>query len=91
MTAIEDSNEGYTWDWDENTLVGLTAGLLFRNKEYDYEGRQGFWTEPFKFISADKVRTGDFKMPKDKLLPPKKKQAAPPAGFTEITDDDVPF
>lgn len=91
MTAIEDSNEGYTWDWDENTLVGLTAGLLFRNKEYDYEGRQGFWTEPFKFIPADKVRSGDFKMPKDKLLPPEKKQAAPPAGFTEITDDDVPF
>ena len=68
MTAIEDSNEGYTWEWDESTLAGLTAGLLFRNKEYEYNDKKGFWTEPFRFIAAEKVRSGDFTTPKDKLL-----------------------
>lgn len=90
MTAIEESNEGYAWDWDENTLKGLKSGLLFRNKEYSYEGRTGFWTEPFQFISADKVRTGDFKMPQDKLLN-KSSQAAAPTGYEEVADEDIPF
>lgn len=90
MTAIEESNEGYVWDWDEKSLVGLKAGLLFRNKEYDYEGRTGFWTEPFKFYSADKIRKGEFKMPKDKLLNKQNTQAAASTGW-EIADDDIPF
>ena len=92
MTAIEDSNEGYTWEWDENTLVGLTAGLLFRNKEYEYNGKQGFWTEPFRFIAAEKVRSGDFTIPKDKLLNHRAQSyGAESTDFTPVSDDEVPF
>ena len=90
MTAIEESNEGYIWDWDEATLVGLKAGMLFRNKEYCFEGREGFWTEPFKFYNADKIRNGDFKMPKDKVLPKSSTTASHP-GFEPIDEDDLPF
>lgn len=92
MTAIEDSNEGYTWEWDENTLVGLTAGLLFRNKEYEYNGKQGFWTEPFRFIAAEKVRSGDFTIPKDKLLNNgSQSYGSEHTDFTPLSDDEVPF
>ena len=89
ITAIEHSNEGYEFDWDEKTLIGKTVGLLFRNKEYSWQGREGFWTEPFLFISADRVRSGDFEIPRDKLLEPKQPETRP--AFEAIKDDDIPF
>ena len=65
-------------------------GGLFRNKEYDYEGKTGFFTECFKLYDVEKIRKGDFKMPEDKLLSGKKAaDPAIPAGM-EITNDDIP-
>lgn len=89
VTAIEHSNEGYEFDWNEKSLIGKTVGLLFRNKEYSWQGREGFWTEPFLFISADRVRSGDFEIPRDKLLEPKQPETRP--AFEAIRDDDIPF
>ena len=89
ITAIEHSNEGYEFDWDEKTFIGKTVGLLFRNKEYSWQGREGFWTEPFLFISADRVRSGDFEIPRDKLLEPRQPETRP--AFEAIKDDDIPF
>ena len=93
ITAIEHSNEGYTFNWDEATLKGKTVGLLFRNKEYSWQGREGFWTEPFLFISADRVRSGDFEIPADKLLEPKQEERpiGTKRGFEAIDDNDLPF
>ena len=93
ITAIEHSNEDYSFDFDEKTLKGKTAGLLFRNKEYSWQGREGYWTEPFLFISADRVRSGDFEVPADKLLTPKEdvKPAREIKGFEAIDDNDLPF
>ena len=34
--AIEDSNDGFHFDWDERKLVGKLVGINVRNKEYDY-------------------------------------------------------
>jgi hypothetical protein len=89
LTAIEESNNGYTWDWNEKTLIGKTAGLLFRNKEYNYNGNHGFWTEPFRFIAAEKVRSGDFTRPKDKLL--NEKAPTNPALTFQPLEEDPPF
>ena len=33
-TAFEHSNPGYTWNWEETSLVGKLVGLLFRNEEW---------------------------------------------------------
>lgn len=89
ITAIEHSNEGYEFDWNEKSFIGKTVGILFRNKEYSWQGREGFWTEPFLFISADRVRSGDFEIPRDKLLEPKQPETRP--AFEAIKDDDIPF
>ena len=89
ITAIEHSNEGYEFNWNEKTFIGKTVGLLFRNKEYSWQGREGFWTEPFLFISADRVRAGDFEIPRDKLLEPRQPETRP--AFEAIKDDDIPF
>lgn len=44
IVDIEESNPGYHWDWDESKLKGKTIGALFNNKEYEFNGRHGFFT-----------------------------------------------
>lgn len=64
--ALEDSNPGYHWDWDETKMRGKTVGCLFRLEEWSVDGKKGWKANPFRFISADKVRKGEFKPPKFK-------------------------
>lgn len=95
MTMIEESNKGYHWDWDESKLKGKFVGGVFRNKEYDYKGRQGFFTECAWLETADNIRNGKFKPAPDKLL---NKQAAQTVANNNnsldiVADDDgdLPF
>ena len=81
--AIEDSNRGYTWDWNEAGLKNKTVGVLFRNREWEMSGNTGWTTECCKLTSADDIRNGKFKMPKDKPLENK-----PADSFVDITKDD---
>lgn len=95
VTSFEKSNLGYQWDWNENSLVGKTVGVLFRNEEWDYNGKQGWAVRPFRAISADTVRNNEFTIPKDKPLT--NKQSAAPSypnpnnGYTEVDDEELPF
>lgn len=68
MWAVEESNQGYTWNWDEKSLKGKTVGVLFRNKEWEMNENTGWTTECCKLESADDIRNGKFRMPKDKPL-----------------------
>lgn len=70
VTAVEKSNPGYVWNWDERTLAGRTIGVLMRNEEWSYNGKSGWAVRPFRAISADSVREGLFTLPKDKPLNP---------------------
>lgn len=80
VTSIERSNPGYNWNWDENTLAGKVIGILYRNEEYDYKGKQGWSARPFRAMSVDTVRSGEYQIPNDKPLSPKPAPAAS-AGF----------
>jgi hypothetical protein len=95
VTAFERSNPGYTFDWNENSLAGKTIGILYRNEEWDYNGKHGWAVRPFKAISADTVRDGSYTIPKDKPLNNgSASTVAPanvPAGYTEVEDEDLPF
>ena len=94
-TAFEKSNPGYAWDWNENSLVGKTVGILFRNEEWEYNGKNGWAVRPFRAISADTVRDEEYTLPKDKPL--KNKQSAAPSypnpnnGYEEVEDEELPF
>lgn len=94
-TSFEKSNPGYRWDWNENSLVGKTIGILFRNEEWEYNGKSGWAVRPFRAISADTVRNDEYTLPKDKHL--KNKQTVAPShpnpnnGFEEVTDEELPF
>ncbi|WP_099206208.1 hypothetical protein [Scatolibacter rhodanostii] len=90
ITAIEESNAKFHWDWDEKKLKGLKVACLFRNEEWEYEGKTGWKAQPFKFISMEQFTKGEYKVPKDKPLANK----PAPAEFQEIsnlTDEDLPF
>ena len=93
MWAVEKSNPGYHWDWDEGKLKGKTVGVLFRNREWDMNGNTGWTTECCAFDSAQRIRDNEFKMPKDKPLPTKS-ASANYGGFTPIIaeeSDELPF
>lgn len=94
MTTLAASNPGFDWDkcdWDETKLKGLIFGGLFGREEYEkMDGSRGMTTK-LRFIrSVEKVRSGNFEVPQDKLLPKK----ADPFGansFTKVDDDNLPF
>ena len=95
IAAIEHSNDGYTWDWDESKLKGKIAGCLFRSEEYDFNGFQGWSTRPWKLVSADRIREGKYQVPNPKGLTgndnaPKNNDGTP-VGFEQVSDDDIPF
>ena len=92
MTAVEDSNEGYHWNWEESTLKDKLVGAKFCIEQSEYDGKMYDHTKAKWFIAAQKVRDGKFgKLPNDKLIT--KAQSAG-ANFTNIpvgVDEEIPF
>ena len=73
--ALEDSNPGYTWDWDENKWKGKLIGGLFNNKE----SKSGTWFVNWKSVcSVDKIRDNSYKLPQDEPLKNKTVSATNP-------------
>ena len=96
--AVEESNKGFHFDWDESKLKNQFIGILFRNEEWEWEGKTGWNVKPFKALSVDDVKTGNYKIPKDKTLKKPETNTAPAPAYTnasfnpaELSDDDIPF
>lgn len=90
ISNFEESNSGYHWDWNEQTLKGKLIGALFNNKEYEFNGRHGFFTNCHSLITVERVRAGKFEIPQDTLL--KQNGSAvqgttDPDGFMNIPDN----
>lgn len=92
IACIEESNGAYVWDWNETGLKGKYIGVLFRNKEYDFNGFHGWTTECCAIASVEDIRNENYRMPKDKPLAENSNAVAPPVGFTsDGSDEDLPF
>lgn len=101
VTSLEKSNPGYTWNWDESSMAGKMIGILFRNEEWEWQGKNGWAVRPFRALSVDSVRNGDYTLPKDKPLnnggaSRQQYSSAPeidqPTGYQKVeADDDLPF
>ena len=90
--AVEESNPSFRWAWDETALKGKMVGVLFRDREWEIEGKTGMTTEACTFVSVDDVRTNNFKMPKPKMLNKTARQTASNSDFAVIDDsEDLPF
>lgn len=68
IACIEESNPGYHWDWKEQNLKGKLLGGIWRNKEYEIDGRRGWTTEMAGVTTAQEIREGKFKPLADKPL-----------------------
>ena len=56
ITCVENSNNGYKWDWDESKLKGKTIACIFRYEEYEkQDGTKGVKTRLSQFRSIDKL------------------------------------
>jgi len=96
MIAVFESDPGFHWDWDETKLKGRIVGVLFRNKEWEWNDKTGWTTECCALTTATEIRNGDFRMPKDKPLKKSGSTATATAfgsGFADLADDDgtIPF
>ena len=89
LWAIEQSNPGFAFNWDEKTLKGKKIGLIYRNKEWAYNDRTGWTTEAAGTESIDNIREGKFRVPKDKPLPVK--EVTVPVFTEEVDDGELPF
>lgn len=101
--ALEASNMGYKWDWNEQNLKGKTIGIMVRDKEYDFIDRQGtrrhgFSPEVFELVPLEIIQKGEFSVPESRYLignapavsTTSTAQTAPPVS-AEPADDDYPF
>lgn len=92
MSAIENSNPGFKWDWDEKKLVGKLFGGIFGEEEYlKNDGSVGTSVKCKQVRSVDKIRSGDFKVPDKKCLGDA--HEASNGGFQQVgdLDDLLPF
>ena len=79
ITSIEKSNPGFTWGWDEQALSGKLVGIIFRNEEWEYNGKHGWAVRPFRACSVDTVADGTYTIPDDQPL--RKAAPAPTSGY----------
>lgn len=89
--ALEDSNEGYHFDWDEAKFKDKLIGGLFHYEEYQRsDGKIGMATKMKKVCPVATIRSGNFKLPEDNLLT----TTNAPTDFMNIPDnieEDIPF
>lgn len=63
-SAVEQSNTGYKWAWDERTLVNKLVGLVLAEEEYmNNAGEIKTRLYVAQTRSVDAIKTGDFKVP----------------------------
>jgi hypothetical protein len=88
ITAIENSNPGYTWNWDEKTLKGKLFGGVFGQEEYQKQnnGGIGISTKCQQIRSVEQIRKG-VEIPQIKRL----KQGNNPFGGTVMPEEQIPF
>ena len=96
MQAIEESNSGYHWDWNEAQLKNKTVGIVFRSEEWEYNGKRGWRTAPFKMVPAADVKSGNIKIPDRMPLNNKVSQTSAASAaylsyFVEVASSVLPF
>ena len=93
LWCVEQSNPGYTWDWDEKKLKGKKVGISVRKRLYSYNGKDKETTEIGRFETVDDVKAGKCKPMKDRDQRSSDSSASTASdGFTEVsTEVDVPW
>jgi hypothetical protein len=100
-TALEDSNPGYHFDWDEQKFINKMIGFVFNYREYiGNDGAAHMTPNVAASTSIEKIRSGGFTIPKDRMqktpmVAPTMPTAAAPNDTDFVipdgVDDEVPW
>ncbi|WP_298061697.1 hypothetical protein [uncultured Rikenella sp.] len=105
ITSVEKSNTGYTWNWDEKSLVGKKVGIVYQYEEYEkQDGSTAIKTKLNQFRSLDKLDevnkneriTKNVKLLNGNYIPidnynGNQSQASQENSELRIADDELPF
>lgn len=97
--ALEDSNAGYHWDWDETKLKGKMLGIIVSEKEKWSKDHTKIFTNTYAYgaASIDDIRSSNYKIPDIWKVKDGGNSSVTPAStfptFSEVMDDgaDLPF
>lgn len=93
--ALEDSNNGYHFDWDETKFKGKLIGGLFNEREYKKNnGDIAKAPNLAKVCSVDAIKNGKYKIPEDKLIKRFGENSQGDMGFVNLPeglDEELPF
>lgn len=93
--ALEDSNTQYHFDWDEQKFKGLFIGGLFNLREYQKRnGEIGQAVNLAQLCTVEKIRTGKYRLPEDRLLNRSQTPKTDSSGFMSIpegAENELPF
>ena len=86
-------NVDFSKEWDGAALKGCKVGMIFQDREWEYQGIRGMTAQPYSIISLEQLENGNYYLPEPKHLDNK-----PTVGysanenFSSIADDeDLPF
>ena len=94
ITAVEKSNPGYHWDWDEKKLIGKNVIAVFGDEEYeDKNGNIKIGTKLVEFRSLEAYKEGKITVPPLKKLERPEPKVSESANLEQLQmlDDDFPF
>lgn len=100
IKAVEESNVGYVWNWDESTLKGKKVGLILQEEEYvptggTHAGELRTRLIVQKVVNVETIKSGNFKVPElkklDKYTAPTVQTQPTATQPVNISNDDLPF
>lgn len=96
INCVEESNKGFSWDWNEKALIGKRVGVVLREEEYiKNDGSVGSSLKVYSVKTVKQIEDGDFDVPAKK--PAENVQSAQPTAATNRpfvvieSDEDLPF
>lgn len=96
IKCVEDSNSGYRWGWQEETLKGKLVGVIFREEEFlKTDSSIGTIIRPAFIRTVAKIREG-VEVPEIKRINGRSNtnggNVAPvQSTFVQVDDDELPF
>lgn len=91
ITAIEKSNPGYKWNWDEKSLNGKFCAVAFREEEFVLEGQVKTNVKADEIRSLQALRAGEIRIKPIKKLETQPVVEEKNLDKIELSDDELPF
>ncbi|MBQ7521488.1 MAG: hypothetical protein IJU14_01250 [Clostridia bacterium] len=88
-------NVDFSKEWDGKIFKDCIVGMIFQDREWEYNGSRGMTAQPYSIISLEQLENGNFKIPEPKYLankPSVSYSANNNDNFSSLDDDeDLPF